>query len=301
MLPHIPLLACREEKRGDGPGAEREKCDMIKEKESVQEMTEAMNPEQIREKLAGEGYEICYLPDVDSTNEWAKREAKTCVRDSRVYLADHQSAGKGSRGRVWQSPRGTSVSMSILLEPKVAPEKISMVTLVMGMAAADGIRKVSGINTEIKWPNDVVYRGRKLCGILTETGPGLEYLVVGIGINVNVESFPEELDDRATSIRLETGKLFPREDVTAAVLKYFRKYYGIFVGDGDLRGLTERYQAMLANKDKKVRVLDARAPFGGTALGIDKEGRLLVKRDDDGQVAEVFAGEVSVRGIYGYV
>ena len=127
-------------------------------------MKDLLEPEKMKESLAAEGYEIRYLPEVDSTNEWAKREAKVEVTDGRVYLADYQSAGKGSRGRVWESPRGTTISMSIVLEPKVTPDKLSMITLVMGMAAADGIREVSGLDTKIKWPNDVVYNGKKLCG-----------------------------------------------------------------------------------------------------------------------------------------
>lgn len=264
-------------------------------------MTELLEPEKIRETLTGEGWEIRYLPEVDSTNEWAKREAKEMVADGRVYLADYQSAGKGSRGRAWESPRGTTISMSVVLEPKVTPEKLSMITLVMGMAAADGIREVSGIDTKIKWPNDVVHGGKKLCGILTEMGGNFDYLVVGIGINVNTEEFPEELSDKASSLYMETGRCFSRNEVVAAVLNYFRKYYNLFVKDGDLTSLVDRYQSMLANRDQKVRVLDQRNPFEGTALGIDKAGELLVKREDDGQVVKIFAGEVSVRGIYGYV
>ena len=273
----------------------------LKKKESVQEMTELLEPEKIREALTEDFWEIRYLPEVDSTNEWAKREAKEKVTDGRVYLADYQSAGKGSRGRAWESPRGTTISMSVVLEPKVTPEKLSMITLVMGMAAADGIREVSGIDTKIKWPNDVVHNGKKLCGILTEMGAGFGYLVVGIGINVNTADFPEELSDKASSLYLETGRYFSRNAVVAAVLNYFRKYYSLFVKDGDLTSLVNRYQSMLANRDQRVRVLDQRNPFEGTALGIDKTGELLVKREDDGQVVKIFAGEVSVRGIYGYV
>ena len=244
---------------------------------------------------------IFYAEKTDSTNEWAKRESGTAP-DGSIFLADFQSAGKGRRGRVWKSPEGTSVSMSVLLRPdRLKKESYPLLTLVMGLAAARGISAVCGFEAKIKWPNDVISDGRKLCGILTELGPEAGYVVIGVGLNVNMTSFPEELSDRAVSMRMAAGRVIGREEVTAAVVREFGRCYRIFIETGDLSGLKEEYEKILANTGERVRVLDPAAPFTGRALGINRRGELLVRRDDTGGVEPVFSGEVSVRGIYGYV
>ncbi len=263
-------------------------------------MSEALlDVEKIR-SLSGSG-RVFYVEKTDSTNEWAKRESAAAM-DGSVYLADYQSAGKGRRGRVWKSPEGTSVSMSVLLRPDhLKKESYPLVTLVMGLAAARGISSVCGIGAQIKWPNDVIFDGKKLCGILTELGPEADYVVIGIGLNVNMTAFSGELADRAISMRMAAGHVINREEVTAAVIREFDRCYRIFLEDGDLSGLKEDYEKILANTGKRVRVLDPAAPFTGRALGINRCGELLVLRDDTGFVEAVYAGEVSVRGIYGYV
>lgn len=237
---------------------------------------------------------------VDSTNEWAKRESSRAA-DGTVFLADSQSGGKGRCGRAWNSPAGTSVSMSILLRPEGIPnESLSMLTLVMGLAAAKAIARVCGLPVQIKWPNDVVYSGRKLCGILTELGPDVSYVIIGIGLNINMTEFPDELKERAVSMRMATGHPIDREVVTAAVLKEFAGCREAFLKTGDLTLLVSEYEALLANRGERVRVLDSVSPYTGKALGITNRGELLVRKED-GSVERVYSGEVSVRGIYGYV
>ena len=263
-------------------------------------MTELLDISKIEGQLAWSGWKLHYAETVDSTNDWAKREASPDKEEGQVYLADHQTAGKGRRGRVWRSPAGTSVSMSILLRPEVPADRVSMITLVMGMAAAEGMKQASGLDVRIKWPNDVVFGGKKLCGILTETDSRISCAVVGIGLNVNVLEFPEELSQSASSLLLETGHTVSREQVTACVLNSFLQYYKAFTAAGDLSGLRQRYEDLLVNRNERVRVLDPEDPFTGTALGIDDAGRLLVQRDGTDSIEHVFSGEVSVRGIYGY-
>ncbi len=241
--------------------------------------------------------------ETDSTNEWAKREKLTGAeaRSGVVYLADYQTAGKGRRGHVWKSPRGTSVSMSICIHPDLTPDRLSMLTLVMGMAAADGIRDVTGIAAGIKWPNDVVYEGRKLCGILTEYDAQTGNVIIGIGLNINMDAFPEELLEVAASLRMITGKMEDREQVTAAVICRFWKYYTLFCETGDLKMLKPAYEAILINRGRAVQVMDPKKPFRGTAAGITDTGELIVSREDTGEMVTVYSGEVSVRGVYGYV
>lgn len=260
-----------------------------------------LDPKKIEELLGedGRGITLHYRYSVDSTNDWAKRESLAGEPDGGVYIADTQTAGKGRRGRSWKSPALTSVAMSILLRPELPPEDISMLTLVMGMAAADGMSEASGLKLGVKWPNDVVCGGKKLCGILTELIQDTMTVVIGIGLNVNVPSFPEELAGKATSLSLETGRLLGREEVTAEVLRFFFRYEKIFLETQDMTGLLDRYNRILVNTGQRVRVLDPAAPFTGTALRVNRRGDLLVRRDDSGTVEEVFAGEVSVRGIYG--
>ena len=178
-----------------------------------------------------------------------------------------------------------------------------MVTLLGGMAAVRGIERVTGLSPMIKWPNDAVLNGKKVCGILTEMSTeeeNIRYLVTGIGINVNTEQFAPELEDKATSLKCQLGKNVKRSSLLVAVTEAFEDYYSRFQETCDMSLLKEEYNKMLVNKGRQVSILDPRGSYEGTALGIDDTGSLLVERED-GKVEAVISGEVSVRGIYGYV
>lgn len=247
------------------------------------------------------GRNIRYFPITDSTNTRARALAEEGAPHGTLVIAEEQTGGKGRRGRNWSSPAGTAVYMTILLRPVIAPQNASMLTLVMALAVEEGIRRVSGLDTMIKWPNDVVAEGKKLCGILTEMSAdmdGIRYVVIGAGINANQEAFPEELA-AASSLRILKGKKVERSVLIAETMKAFEKYYEIFVRTQDMSGLKEVYERRLANMGRQVRVLDSQ-PWMGTARGIDRSGELLVE-DGEGRVHTVLSGEVSVRGIYGYV
>lgn len=249
------------------------------------------------------GCEVNCFYETDSTNRQARKLAEEGAPHGTLVAADSQSAGRGRRGRSWSSPHGTGVWMSFVLRPQLAPVKASMLTLAAGMAAADGIRRVSGLSSQIKWPNDVVIQGKKVCGILTEMSTeedSIRYVVVGIGINVNTDEFPPEIADVAVSLKQVLGCELKRAPLIGAVLESFGQYYSRFMEYGDMTGLMDEYNDMLANRGKEVRVLDPSGSYEGTALGIDKEGCLLVERED-ASVSAVISGEVSVRGIYGYV
>ncbi|MBR4183623.1 MAG: biotin--[Lachnospiraceae bacterium] len=160
----------------------------------------------------------------------------------------------------------------------------------------------SAIRTRIKWPNDIVMNGRKVCGILTELDCQMDYinnLVVGIGINVFEESFPDDIADKAGSIFSVTGLKISRNQLVVAVCSYFEKYYNIFLQTCDLTNLVDIYNEKLINKDREVRVLDPKGEFEGVAKGITDEGRLIVETGEGARY--VSSGEVSVRGLYGYV
>ncbi len=245
----------------------------------------------------------CLCFDIlESTQDYAKELAKQeCVHGT-LILAETQTAGKGRRGRVWQSPKGTTISMSLCLEPKLPAYKIAGVTLVMALAAAEAIIRETDAKPQIKWPNDIIVGGRKICGILTELHmkPEGYAVIIGVGINVNTEEFPEEICDIASSLKRETGKEISREKLTASVLKYFELFYQQYEQTQNLALLKEGYEQLLINQGKRVQVLDPNGVYEGIAKGITEEGKLIVVKDDGIETC-VDSGEVSVRGLYGYV
>ena len=278
---------------------------MISEKESYEEIVtgsiynETTIADQIHTKWAGKT--VHFARKTDSTNLWIKRLAKEGAPEGTLALAEFQSAGRGRLGRSWEVPEGTSVMMSILLRPKFEPQYAPTLTLVMGMAVAKAVKKL-GFDVSIKWPNDVVVSHKKICGILTEMGVRdgkIDYAVIGVGINVNIREFPEEMADKATSLYLESGREFDRSQLPGLVMEAFEEYYEKFAATCDLRGLKEEYESILANYNQPVRVL-AKEPYEGVARGITDGGELLVEKTD-GTIVAVSAGEVSVRGLYSYV
>ena len=278
---------------------------MISEKESYEEIgtgsiyNETTIADQIHTKWAGKT--VHFARETDSTNLWIKRLAKEGASEGTLALAEFQSAGRGRLGRSWEVPEGTSVMMSILLRPKFEPQYAPTLTLVMGMAVAKAVKNL-GFDVSIKWPNDVVVSHKKICGILTEMGVRdgkIDYAVIGVGINVNIREFPEEMADKATSLYLESGREFDRSQIPGLVMEAFEKYYEKFAATCDLSGLKEEYESILANYNQPVRVL-AKEPYEGVARGITDGGELLVEKTD-GTIVAVSAGEVSVRGLYIYV
>ncbi len=278
---------------------------MISEKESYEEIVtgsiynETTIADQIHTKWAGKT--VHFARETDSTNLWIKRLAKEGASEGTLALAEFQSAGRGRLGRSWEVPEGTSVMMSILLRPKFEPQYAPTLTLVMGMAVAKAVKNL-GFDVSIKWPNDVVVSHKKICGILTEMGVRdgkIDYAVIGVGINVNIREFPEEMADKATSLYLESGKEFDRSQIPGLVMEAFEEYYEKFAATCDLSGLKEEYESILANYNQPVRVL-AKEPYEGVARGITDGGELLVEKTD-GTIVAVSAGEVSVRGLYSYV
>ena len=278
---------------------------MISEKESYEEIVtdgiynETTIADQIHTKWAGKT--VHFARETDSTNLWIKRLAKEGASEGTLALAEFQSAGRGRLGRSWEVPEGTSVMMSILLRPKFEPQYAPTLTLVMGMAVAKAVKN-HGFDVSIKWPNDVVVSHKKICGILTEMGVRdgkIDYAVIGVGINVNIREFPEEMADKATSLYLESGREFDRSQIPGLVMEAFEEYYEKFAATCDLSGLKEEYESILANYNQPVRVL-AKEPYEGVARGITDGGELLVEKTD-GTIVAVSAGEVSVRGLYSYV
>ena len=247
--------------------------------------------------------EVLYFDTIDSTNTKAQELAEKGYPSGTLVVADKQDSGKGRRGRSWVSPSGTGIFMTLMIKPDINPNNASMLTLVAALAVAKAITSVTGEEAMIKWPNDIVVNGKKVCGILTEMNAQFDYInhiVVGIGINVHNESFPEEISQMASSLMIEAGgKRFHRAQIIADTMSYFEQYYDTFLKTQDLSALVREYDELLVNRNKSVRVLDPKEPFDGKAMGITPKGELIVDTWESRKL--VSSGEVSVRGIYGYV
>ncbi|MBQ1326618.1 MAG: biotin--[Eubacterium sp.] len=250
---------------------------------------------------------IKYLKEVDSTNNYAK---KLVLEDNDISLpllvtTDDQTQGKGRMGRIWKSEPGQNIAMSILLK---APESLtgySSVTLLSALAVVKAINDVTSLSCLIKWPNDVIFQSKKVCGILTEmiSMGSANYIIVGIGINANSTSFPEEIKDKATSIKLASEKDVSREELITNTVRYFIDYYNKFVEIKDLSFIIDEYNSLLISKDKEVILSSDNIPFPDNpyiSRGIDHNGGLIVESKDKKMIT-VTSGEVSVRGVLGYV
>ncbi len=251
----------------------------------------------------GRGDRLVVLRETDSTNEEAKRRAASGAEDGLLVFAEMQTKGKGRKGRSWTSPPGCNLAFSILLRPDIDPDDASMITIIAALSCVIAIRRISGEDALIKWPNDIVLNGRKLVGILTEMVPEKDrtgFVVVGMGINVNTPSFPSELKDIATSLLLESGQACSRTALAAECVNGFERLYREFLLEKSLAFTKQEYESLCVNLGKEVRVIDPKGSFNGTALEINDRGSLIVKRAD-GTETEVYAGEVSVRGMYGYI
>ena len=247
------------------------------------------------------GSSLLVLDEVDSTNNEAKRQAESGASHGLLVVSESQSAGRGRRGRTWQSESGESIYMTLLLKPDIEPGNASMLTLVMAMAVRRAFETV-GVQAQIKWPNDIICDGKKMVGILTEMSAQMDcinHIVIGTGLNVNNTAFSGELKDRATSVYLQTGQKCDRAVLLAEVLRQFEDCYALYLKSQDLQELRSEYNEHLVNRNQAVKVLDPKDEFEGTALGINERGELLVLTGEG--TKHVSAGEVSVRGVYGYV
>ena len=263
------------------------------------------------------GRDVLWVKETDSTNNMMKRliidettlEAESgygsiyegTAREGLMIVSDYQSSGRGRSGHNWVAPPGSCVAISVLLKPDIADDKVHAITLIAAMAVVRAIEQLSGLRTQIKWPNDVISGGKKICGILTEllVERGEKNVIVGVGINLSQSDFPAELADKATSILLETGREYMAEEVVEHFARAFEEYYLKFMSTCDMTLLMDEYESRLINRGAEVRVMDPAGEYSGVAKGINESGALIV--DTGVGIKVVDAGEVSVRGIYGYV
>ena len=279
-----------------------------------------LDREQIAAKLTTvwAGRPLIYKEETGSSNDDIFALAAQGYPHGTLVVTSRQTAGKGRRGRTWISPKEGNVYMSILLKPDLPAEVTPMLTVVMAlsvyqasldMTAAQPQESSARCRFGIKWPNDIVVSVddgpyRKLCGILTEMrmeDREISAITIGIGLNVNQMEFAPEIAENATSYGLALGRKVNRASLTAYTWNHFEENYSLFTQTQDFSKLHDAYEQGLVNKGRSVHVLDPRTPFTGTAVGINMQGELLVQPDDGSAVRTIASGEVSVRGVQGYV
>ncbi len=253
----------------------------------------------LQSRLTGRkiGCPLHYRETVDSTNRVAMGLAREGAPEGTVVLADRQTAGMGRLQRAWQSPPGCNIYISVILRPAVAPQEASQITILAGVAAAEAIASICPAGVGIKWPNDVQIRGRKVCGILTEARTdkwGIDSVIVGIGLNVNIksENFDPGYRDTSTSLREETGREHSREDMAFLLCERLERWYETFLHAGFAK-VREEWLTRSDMAGKRVRVLFRDEVQEGVVEGIDRDGALLIA-NGQGDVRRITAGDATI-------
>lgn len=247
---------------------------------------------------------IQYFPTVGSTNDVLKALAKQGAPHGTAILAGHQTVGHGRMGRSFHSPEGMGVYLSILLRPDCAPTDLMHLTCAVAAAMCDAVEKAAGIRPGIKWTNDLVYGKQKLGGILTELGLSpkgtVDHAIIGIGINCRQqkEDFPEEIQNIAASLDMVTGKQYDPALLAAAMLEALQQMDARLLMEKD--AILASYRRDCITIGQEISVVQGDEIRHGRALDVDGDGALVVEYDD-GTVAAVNSGEVSIRGMYGYI
>jgi BirA family transcriptional regulator, biotin operon repressor / biotin---[acetyl-CoA-carboxylase] ligase len=228
-----------------------------------------------------------FLSTIHSTNALAMLEADAGVPHGLVCFADEQTAGRGRGAHTWQSPSGSGLYVSVLLRPKIAPADVLWLSLAAGLAVHEAIQQVTALEADLRWPNDLLFGSKKFCGILTELNAEVtrvRHVVVGIGINVHQEHFPEGLKSQATSLYLETGKHWPRQEILVELLQALHRETLALEAPGGLVFATQSILNRLERsstwiRGKRVHV-DEAGGYSGITAGLDPRGFLLVETED---------------------
>ena len=237
------------------------------------------------------GKNIVYEDTVTSTMDVAFQLGMKGAAEGTVVCAESQTRGRGRLGRTWASPKGKGITFSILLRPKLPPLAVAKLTLLCGVAVSDAIKKITGLEVNIKWPNDILIENKKLAGILTELNAEMDrvkFVIVGIGLNVNTSG--SQLPEGATSLKNETKQTFSRVIVFQEILREIEKWYLATHSEG-FSSLLQRWKELSVTLGKWVKVTDPSGKYEGEAINIDEDGGLLI-RQDSGVVVKKMAGDV---------
>lgn len=257
------------------------------------------SPLLLERKLTGKliGHKIYYYPQIGSTNDEAYRLGAEGLPEGTVVLAESQSKGKGRMARVWHSPAGSNIYTSLILRPHFRPAAAPQISLVAGVAVAELLDQYCPGWVELKWPNDVLIKGKKICGILAQmktAGEDIDFVVVGIGINVNIRQsqFPEEISKIATSLSVETGREFIRPDLIISLYENFAKWYKKLLQDG-FAAVKEKWISLTPMIGQNIQIIFQNEKVTGKALDLADDGSLIILTAG-GEKLDVSAGDATI-------
>ncbi len=268
---------------------------------SLKETPDLLKPEYINKYLTNKDVCVKWKNETDSTNTLAKNAARKGEGSYTVYTAEHQTAGKGRIGRVWTSSFGEAIQFSIIFRPNIAPSQAPAINFAAALGVCSGIKIAYKQDLRIKWPNDVVYGSKKVCGILTEMSADMdrvEFIVCGVGINANQQSFPSDISDRATSIRQIVGEKIDRVRLAGIIIDEIVKYLDLYEKYG-LEHILPQYIEHSAVIGKEITIKCPNEEIIGVCTGFGRNGEIEVTTDTG--KAYYHAGDVSLRGVDGYV
>ncbi len=256
-----------------------------------------MQIDEIKKNLrSGSGREILFYETVGSTNSVALNLSER-TEEGAVILSDCQEKGRGRLGRLWISPPGVNIYMSIILKPEIKPADATLITLMAGVACSIALRRVSGLDIRVKWPNDLMVADKKLGGILTELktdGKKIAFAIVGIGINVNMDmnEFPGDIREIATSFKNETGKTYSRENIISEILSEIDRWY-LRLKKMDRETILSSWKQLTSTLGREVMVMAGRETWKGFAESVDDEG-MLILRLPSGETKKISSGDLKI-------
>ncbi|MCI1945657.1 biotin--[acetyl-CoA-carboxylase] ligase [Clostridium luticellarii] len=250
------------------------------------------------------GKNIIHFESIDSTNDRAKKLSEQGAEHGTVVISEEQAGGKGRLGRIWCSPKYKGISMTIILRPNIDPMEASQITQIAAASMINSLKEFN-IDAKVKWPNDIIINGKKVCGILTEMSGELNkvnYVIVGIGINANMDKydFSKDLLDKATSIKIETKSNINRKALVGALLNEFEILYTEFQEKGKINLSVEICKNNSAVIGKNIKIIKNTQESCAKAVDLDGKGRLIVKHKD-GSLEKLISGEISIRGLDSYI
>ncbi len=251
----------------------------------------------LENKLAGSliGHKIHFYPEIGSTNDEAFNLAAGGSPEGTVVIADSQTKGKGRLQRAWHSPSGCNIYTSIILRPNLDPDSAPQYSILAGVAVAEIIDNYCPGMVNLKWPNDVLLKGKKVCGILAQmkTSAGrVDFIILGIGINININynQLPQDIKNTATSLAIETGRKISRQELIISLYENLAKWYKKLIVDG-FSSVKEEWLSMAPMIGKRVQIISGDEVINGKALGIDEQGSLVLLTAGDRKI-KISAGDV---------